>query len=183
MAETIQAPDGVTRRKALLEYLSKQTSPVNGTELAGIFHVSRQVIVQDIALLRAENRNILSTNKGYMIYKSKQYISGCSEVIMVNHTAEQTLDEMRAIVELGGSMLDVSVDHDLYGQIRLDLVINNIRDAEEFCHRLAHSKSKPLKALTDSYHYHTIQAPSAKAMELIKQELAALHILVLSDEN
>lgn len=161
-----------------MEYLSQQTAPVNGSELARIFGVSRQVIVQDIALLRAENRDILSTNKGYVIYKSDAPRMGCSTVITVNHTEEQTLDEMRAIVELGGAMLDVSVDHELYGQIRLDLVINNIRDAEEFCDKLTKSKSKPLKELTDGYHYHTIHAPSEKALELIKQELMAKKILI-----
>lgn len=177
MGET-KTSEGAVRRKALLEYLSKQTIPVNGTDLAGIFHVSRQVIVQDIALLRAENRNILSTNKGYMIFQSGGHTNGSSAVIMVNHTAEQTLDEMRAIVELGGRMLDVSVDHDLYGHIRLDLVINNIRDAEEFCSKMAESKSLPLKTLTDGYHFHTIQAPSEKALELIRQELLRLKILI-----
>lgn len=167
------------RRDAILEYLSRQTAPVNGSELARIFGVSRQVIVQDIALLRAERRDILSTNKGYVIYQSDKCTGGCSEVIMVNHTEERTLDEMRAIVELGGSMLDVSIDHDLYGLIRMDLVINNIRDAEEFCHKLAHCSSKPLNELTGGYHYHTIHAPSQKAMDLIKQELLNQKILIL----
>lgn len=166
------------RRDAILEYLSRQTTPVNGSELARIFGVSRQVIVQDIALLRAQHREILSTNKGYIIYQSDKNQTGCSEVITVNHTEQQTLDEMRAIVELGGSMLDVSVDHDLYGLIRLDLVINNMRDAEEFCNKLSLCSSKPLNELTGGYHYHTIHAPSQKAMELIKQELLTQKILI-----
>lgn len=167
------------RRDAILNYLTKQTTPVNGSELARIFGVSRQVIVQDIALLRAQHRDILSTNKGYIIYQTESHPMGCSEVILVNHTEKQTLDEMRAIVELGGSMLDVSVDHDLYGLIRLDLVIHNMRDAEEFCSRLSGCSSKPLNELTNGLHYHTIHAPSQKAMELIKQELSNLNILVL----
>ncbi|MBQ7933333.1 MAG: transcription repressor NadR [Lachnospiraceae bacterium] len=167
------------RRDAIVEYLAKQTMPVNGSELARIFGVSRQVIVQDIALLRAQRRDILSTNKGYLIYQTDPHPMGCSEVITVNHPEDRTLDEMRAIVELGGSMLDVSVDHDLYGLIRLDLVINNMRDAEEFCNRLSGSSSKPLNELTGGLHYHTIHAPSQKAMDLIKQELFNLKILIL----
>ncbi len=166
------------RRDAILEYLAKQTTPVNGSELARIFGVSRQVIVQDIALLRAQHRDILSTNKGYMIYQTEPHPVGCSEVLLVNHTEAQTLDEMRAIVELGGSMLDVSVDHDLYGLIRMDLVINNMRDAEEFCNRLSKCSSKPLNELTNGFHYHTIHAPSRKAMDLIKQELLHQKILI-----
>lgn len=170
--------DGNARREAIVEYLSSKTSPVNGTELARHFGVSRQIIVQDVALLRAENRNILSTNKGYVLFHPQEKRSGCTAVILVKHSAEQTLEEMRSIVDYGGSMLDVFIDHDLYGQIRVDLVINNLTDAEEFCEKMKHSSSKPLKALTEDCHYHTIQAPSEKALELIMKELRELNILL-----
>ena len=163
--------DGASRRAAIMEYLNHKTTPVSGTELAGLFGVSRQIIVQDIALLRAENRDILSTNKGYMLFQPQNKRNGCTAVIMVKHTEEQTLEEMRSIVDYGGSMLDVSIDHDLYGQIQVDLVINDMRDAEEFCKKMMHSASRPLKALTEDCHFHTIKAPSDKALALIKQEL------------
>lgn len=163
--------DGSTRRTAIVEYLGTRTTPVSGTELARHFGVSRQIIVQDVALLRAENRNILSTNKGYVLFHPQTQRNSHSAVIMVRHTAEQTLEEMRSIVDYGGSMLDVFVDHDLYGQIRVDLVINDIRDAEEFCEKMKNSTSKPLKALTEDCHYHTIKAPSEKALDLIIKEL------------
>lgn len=170
--------DGGKRRKAIVEYLAGKSTPVRGTELAKHFCVSRQIIVQDIALLRAENRDILSTNKGYLFYHPQEKRSGLSAVIMVKHNAEQTLEEMRSIVDFGGSMLDVSIDHDLYGQIRVDLVINDLQDAEEFCKRLAQSHSKPLKELTEGCHYHTIKAPSQKAMDLIMAELREKGILM-----
>lgn len=170
--------DGNARREAIVKYLSSKTSPVSGTELAKHFGVSRQIIVQDIALLRAENRNILSTNKGYVLFHPQEKRIGCTAVILVKHTMEQTMDEMRAIVDYGGSMLDVFVDHDLYGQIRVDLVINDIQDAEEFCDKMQHSSSKPLKVLTEDCHYHTIKAPSEKALELIMKDLKELGILL-----
>lgn len=170
--------DGATRRKAIVEYLDSKSSPISGTELAKHFGVSRQIIVQDIALLRAENRDILSTNKGYILFHPQEKRSGCTAAIMVKHTAEQTLEEMRSIVDYGGSILDLSVDHDLYGHIRVDLLINDMQDAIEFCEKMAQSKSKPLKALTDDCHYHTIKAPSEKALELIKQELREKGILM-----
>lgn len=163
--------DGAARRAAIMEYLNNKTTPVSGTEIAKQFGVSRQIIVQDVALLRAENRNILSTNKGYVLFHPQDKRNGCTAVIMVRHTAEQTIEEMQSIVDFGGSMLDVSVDHDLYGQIRCDLVINDIQDAEDFCNKLRQSTSRPLKELTEDYHYHTIKAPSEKALGLIKQEL------------
>lgn len=170
--------DGNARREAIVEYLNSKTTPVSGTELAKHFGVSRQIIVQDVALLRAENRNILSTNKGYVLFHSQDKRSGYTAVIMVRHTAEQTLEEMRSIVDFGGSMLDVFVDHDLYGQIRVDLVINDIGDAIDFCEKMKQSTCKPLKVLTEDCHYHTIKAPSEKALELIMQELKEKHILL-----
>lgn len=170
--------DGTARRVAIMEYLKTKSKPVSGTELARHFGVSRQIIVQDIALLRAENRDILSTNKGYMLFHPQDKRKGCTTVIMVRHTAEQTLEEMQSIVDYGGCMLNVSIDHDLYGQIQADLFISDMQDAEEFCRKMEHSKSKPLKELTGDYHYHTIQAPSEKALELIRQELHEKGILI-----
>lgn len=163
--------DGNTRRKEIIAYLSTKQEPVNGTELAHRFDVSRQVIVQDIALLRAENREILSTNKGYVLYQPINKRGDCTAVIMTQHSAEQTIEEMQTIVEYGGRMLDVFIDHDLYGQIRADLVINDLVDAQEFCRKMKSSTSKPLKELTGDCHYHTIAAPSEKVLQLIKEEL------------
>lgn len=170
--------DGLKRRLGIIELLSTRTQPVSGTELARQFGVSRQVIVQDIALLRAENRNILSTNKGYLLFHPQAKDPFYKEVICVKHDRQQILDEMLSIVEYGGHMLDVSIDHDLYGQIRSDLVIDSPEDAREFVRRVKESTSKPLCLLTDDYHYHTIAAPSEKILKLIKQELKEKGYLV-----
>ena len=169
--------NGNNRRVGLISFLERQSGPVSGSELAKQFGVSRQAIVQDVALLRAENRNILSTNKGYVLYHPQEKQKGHTAVITVNHTAEQTLDEMRAIVDYGGAMLDVFIDHDLYGQIRANLVINDVEDAQEFCDKLENSNSVFLKELTEGCHYHTITAPSKKILELIRKELREKGIL------
>lgn len=170
--------DGSARRTAIMDYLNEKSAPVSGTELARRFGVSRQVIVQDIALLRAENRDILSTNKGYMLFHPQERKNGCTAVIRVKHTAEQTMEEFQSILDYGGRVLNVSVEHDLYGQIEVDLVINDVKDAEDFCRKMAQSKSKLLKELTEDCHYHTIQAPSEKALELIKTELRSKGFLM-----
>ncbi len=163
--------EGTKRREKIVDFLSKHMTPVSGTELARQFGVSRQVIVQDIALLRAENRDIVSTNKGYLLYILQDKNNPVREVILVKHNSSQILDEMASIVELGGKMLDVSIDHDLYGQIRCDLVINNMEDAKDFVAKMKDCTSKPLNILTDDFHYHTIAAPSQKAMDFIKADL------------
>lgn len=54
--------EGEKRREQLIALLKQADIPVSGTDLAKRLGVSRQVIVQDIALLRAVNKNILSTN-------------------------------------------------------------------------------------------------------------------------
>ena len=169
--------NGNTRRVGIITFLERQSGPVSGSELAKQFGVSRQVIVQDVALLRAENRNILSTNKGYILSHPQEKHKGHTAVIAVKHTAEQTLDEMHSIVDYGGAMIDVFIDHDIYGQIRANLVINDEEDAIEFFNKLNNSKSQLLRELTEGCHYHTITAPSKNTLELIRKELQEKRIL------
>lgn len=94
--------DGDVRRENIVELLCKAKKPVSGTELARRFGVSRQVIVQDIALLRAVNKNILSTNKGYILYKPDDETKRVRRIMAVHHTDEQIQDELYTIVDLGG---------------------------------------------------------------------------------
>ena len=164
--------DNNKRGEEILSYLSLHSKPISGTDLANKFHVSRQVIVQDIALLRASNRNILSTNKGYILYQPEENENTFKSVIYVKHDANQVLEEFTTILEYGGKVLNVSIDHDLYGQIEADLLIQTMEDAKEFIFKMEHSTSKLLNILTDNCHYHTICAPSEKVMNLIKADLA-----------
>ena len=162
---------GEERRTQLLNLLKNQDSPLSGTVLANEFHVSRQVIVQDIALMRAENHHILSTNRGYLYRREECQPSQPKRVFFVRHTDEQVLTEFMAVIELGGKILDVVVEHEIYGQIRVDLLIENAHDAREFHEKMKKSKDSPLMVLTGDCHYHTITAPSEKLLDLIGQEL------------
>ena len=175
--------DEKLRREKILELLSSSRLPVSGTELARLFGVSRQVIVQDIALLRASSREILSTNKGYLLFRSVAEESAACMVVMVKHTSDQVFDEFAAIVELGGRVLDVSVDHDYYGQIQIDLLIQDLNDAKEFVQKMKNSSSQPLKCLTGDVHYHTIAAPSEKVLNIIRRELREKGFLVEEDNQ
>jgi len=162
---------GEERRNRILQMLKTQDTPLSGTILANEFHVSRQVIVQDIALMRAENHDILSTNRGYLHRREETDISLPKRVFFIRHTTEQVLDEFMTVIELGGKVLDVVVEHEIYGQIRVDLLIESAKDAREFYDKLLNSKDNPLKVLTDDCHYHTVAAPSEKLLDLIEQEL------------
>ena len=123
---------GEERRNQILQKLKNTDIPLSGTALAKAFHVSRQIIVQDIALMRAENYGILSTNKGYLLRSEKTENTQPKRVFYVKHTSSQVLDEFQTVIELGGKILDVAVEHEIYGQIRVDLLIESMSDAADF---------------------------------------------------
>ena len=163
--------DGDRRREEIIRILANSVSPVSGTELARRLQVSRQVIVQDVALLRAVNKNILSTNKGYLLFEPGRGAGECRKTVCVRHTTEQVLEEFYAIVDLGGKILDVVVEHELYGQIAVDLIIASRQDADEFYQKMQENRAKPLKELTEDVHYHTIIVKDKAAMERIEKAL------------
>lgn len=169
---------GEERRSKILQKLQETDTPLSGTALAKLFHVSRQIIVQDIALMRAENRGILSTNKGYLFHSEKNENAQPKRVFYVKHNANQVLEEFQTIIELGGKILDVAVEHELYGQIRVDLLIETAADAADFYEKLQSCRDNPLNVLTDYCHYHTVSAPSVKLLDLIENELRSKHILM-----
>ena len=162
---------GEMRRDGLLRMLQEQAQPMSGTALAKAFGVSRQVIVQDIALMRAENHRILSTNKGYLYRSEDMENTQPKRVFFVRHQNDGVMEEFMTVLELGGRILDVAVEHEIYGQIRADLLIETISDARNFMERLAACRDNPLMVLTNDCHYHTVAAPSEKLLDLIEAEL------------
>lgn len=157
------------RRKKIMEILTSKQTAISGTELSELLNVSRQVIVQDIALLRAVNKSILSTNKGYILYSNDSHKFRRS--FCVKHTDDQIQLELEIIVDNNGKVLDVVVEHDIYGQITVDLIITSRRDIKDFLQKLEENKTKPLKDLTNGLHYHTIEADSEEDLDLIEQQL------------
>lgn len=158
---------GAERREELLRALSGAGSPVSGTRLAERFSVSRQVIVQDMALLRAEGHDVISTTRGYILNTPAHV----TRILKVYHTNEEMADELNTIVDQGGVAEDVFVHHKLYGEFRANLHIASRRDVERFMAGIKSGKSTPLKDVTSGYHYHTISADSEGTLDLIEQEL------------
>ena len=97
---------GEERREEIIKILEFENKPVSGTDLAGRFEVSRQVIVQDIALLRAVNKNILATNKGYVLFKEKDQADKVQRIVCVCHKDEDILDEFECVLDFGAKILD-----------------------------------------------------------------------------
>ena len=158
---------GEERRKQLLNILSSSNNPVSGGTLAKELNVSRQIIVQDISLLRANGATIFSTNKGYLLQEDRKY----SRVFKVYHTDDQVEEELSTIVDAGGQIRDVFVYHKVYGVLKADLGIKSRRDIRDSMEEISTGKSSLLKNVTSGYHYHTIDAESEEILDAIQEEL------------
>ncbi len=167
--------NGAQRRQKILEMLMTADAPVSGSALAAEFGVSRQVIVQDMALLRTHGEQVIvSTYQGYLIPKAD---TGCSRVFKVRHKAEDTERELLEIVDLGGKVEDVFVYHRIYGVVKGELNIRSRKDVREFMARLADGSSTLLMEVTDAYHYHTVLAEDRETLDLIQTRLGELGFL------
>lgn len=161
---------GNERRNLILQRLSNSSAPLSGLALGQELGVSRQVIVQDIALLRTAGKHIESTNRGYVLSASADPI----RLIKVRHTEEQTVKELNTIVDLGGNVLDVMVNHRTYGRLEAPLGIKSRRDVKAFLANLEAGISSPLMNITDGYHFHHVSAESEEILDEIEQELDVL---------
>ena len=159
---------GNSRREEILRILKTSGEPVPGTELAAQLGVSRQVIVQDMALLRTGGTEIVSTHRGYVLNGDRQE----SRVFKVLHTEEQVEDELNLYVDFGGKVEDVFVYHKIHGVIRVPMNIRSRRDVQKYMEEISTGKSTQLMKLTSNYHYHTITADNEEILDQIQAELA-----------
>lgn len=160
--------NGEERRERLFNYIRGLTEPVSANTLAVKYGVSRQVIVQDIALLKAGGSDILSTNRGYIM----NYNAAFTRVIKVRHTDEEIEDELQTIVDLGGRITDVFVWHRAFGRVNAKLLIKSRRDIKQLLTDLSTGKSTPLKNITAGYHYHTVEADNIETLNEIEKALS-----------
>ena len=161
------------REKRIVEILESSETLVSGTYLAELFDVSRQVIEQDIAILKARNIDIISTNRGYRLLSK-----GIKKIIKVKHDDSEIRNELNAIVDLGASIEDVFVVHKTYGEIRVKLDIKSRRDVDLLVENINSKLSKPLKNLTNNYHYHTIIVENENIFKEVQDKLKSLGILI-----
>lgn len=155
------------RRKAIVNHLLAEHNAVSGTALSEQFHVSRQIIVQDIAILKGLGYEILSTHNGYVIQSAPLN----ERVFKFWHTTEDTEDELSTIVGLGGTVVDVFVWHKVYGKITAPLNIFSGLQVRQFIEGVRSGKSTELMHITGGYHYHTVRADSAEVLDRIEEAL------------
>ena len=162
------------RRKAIVNLLLSSKDPISGGELAKEFNISRQIIVQDITVLKGTGYDILSTSKGYVVRRSPL----AERVFKVKHTSGQTEDELNCIVDLGGTVVDVFVWHKVYGRIEAPLNIFSRHHVKQFMEGVRTGKSSELMSITGGYHYHTVRADSEDILDSIFKALQSKEYIV-----
>lgn len=160
--------NGKDRREKIISILKSSNAPVAGLTLAKELGVSRQVIVQDIALLRANATAIFSTNRGYVLQEKNV----CERVFKVQHTDEEVEEELSIIVDMGGFVKDVFVYHKVYGVLKAEMNIKSRMDIRKYMEDINSGKSSLLKNVTSGYHYHTISADSEEILDMIQEDLS-----------
>ena len=170
--------DGSLRREKIKERLFSHKNPISGSVLAEELGVSRQVIVQDIALLRAGGEGILSTAQGYVLMANIGQQKVSRIIACQHHNLLEMKNELHKIVDLGGTVIDVIVEHPLYGEIKANLILKNKNDVDYFVQKFSENKAEPLASLTNGIHLHTIEAENELILKQIELELDHMNVLL-----
>lgn len=168
--------DAKERRMLLMDKLKTTGEPVTGTALARELGVSRQIIVGDIAILRASGANIYATPQGYILPAGRT--NTIIATLACRHSWDKLFDELSIIIDNGGKVLDVVVEHPVYGEMRANLMLSSRRELSEFLHKLKESGAEQLSIVTGGVHLHTIEVPSAEVLQKIEQQLKEQEILM-----
>lgn len=151
---------GEERRNKIIATLKNATDPVTGAELAKQTNVSRQVIVQDISLLKVSDEPIMATNRGYLYTEETKEDALFKKKVVCKHTPKETLHELELIVDCGVTVKDVIVEHAYYGELTGTLMISSRFDAKEFVEKISQTEAFLLSELTEGIHIHTLTADS-----------------------
>ena len=169
-ANDAEQPDsGDNRRRQVLAWIHSHRSPTRGDELAKRFRVSRQCIVQDVAILRASGKEIIATPQGYRLPEASARTH--RRVIAATHKPEQTEEELQILVDHGVKVLDVIVEHPLYGELRGSLMIESRADLKDFLRQVRSTQAPLLLSLTNGVHLHTVEASRPEMISRATAEL------------
>ncbi|WP_044039603.1 transcription repressor NadR [Clostridium bornimense] len=157
--------NSIERRQNIKELLG--TNPIKGAELAQRFSVTRQVIVKDISILKAEGLEIISTSSGYILNNS----IGIRKVIAVNHDENQIKDELEIIIKYGGVVEDITIEHPLYGEVTGKIMIKTLHDIDMFMDKIDKLNVSVLSKASGGVHLHTIYTDNKESMDKIINEL------------
>ena len=167
------------RREKIISMLQMSEKPISASGLASEFSVTRQIIVADIALLRASGHPIRAEHKGYVLEKSENH--AILKRVVVKHGKNEVQDELYTIVDNGGKIINVIVQHSVYGKIVAELNLSSRYDIDRFIKHIQETDAKPLLLLTEGLHIHTVSVKDDESFQHILKQLDDLHILVEHD--
>ena len=156
------------RRKCILEYLRQAGQPLSATALAQKLSVSRQIIVGDVALLRAAGEGITATPRGYVLERPRE---GLTFTVACLHRSGDMEQELTLMVDQGCTVENVIVDHAVYGQLTGPLDLSSRYDVSEFIRKVKENSAQPLSALTGGIHLHTLRCPDEAAFRRVEAAL------------
>jgi hypothetical protein len=169
---------GEARRQLILQWLKESETPLTGAELAAKTNVSRQVIVQDISLLKARNEPIIATSQGYLYLKPAEPAKTYTRTVACFHTPERTKEELYLLVDCGVTVKDVKIEHPVYGDLTASIMVSNRLEVDQFIAKIEATKSSYLLQLTDGTHLHTLEADSPLKLDAACRALKQAGFLI-----
>lgn len=173
---------GEERRMYILELLQKEGKAITGTELAKRSNVSRQVIVNDMALLKAKDEPIVATSQGYLYFTTNSEITLYEREIASYHTTAQVTDELNTLVDAGVTVKNVTVVHPVYGYLTASIMVSSRYDVQQFMDKINETDSNLLMDLTEGAHLHVISADSEEKLDQAVQQLTLKGYILSSNE-
>ncbi|TCS84008.1 transcription repressor NadR [Tepidibacillus fermentans] len=173
---------GEERRQLILDWLKRSEGPLTGQQIAEKMNVSRQVIVQDISLLKARNEPIIATAQGYVYMNEKESDHPYRRIIACSHSPQQTQEELNIIVDHGVFVKDVIVEHPIYGELTASLMLKNRRDVQQFIDKMTETKAAYLSDLTGGIHLHTLEAETEEQLDEVCETLEKASLLLSKTE-
>ncbi len=174
---------GMERRALILQWLKASNEPLTGQMLAEKTNVSRQVIVQDISLLKAKDEPIIATAQGYVYINEQQSNYPFRRIIACKHKGDKTEDELKILVDHGVFVRNVSVEHPIYGELTASLMIKNRRDLGHFMKKMEETNSSYLSDLTDGVHLHLLEAETIEQLDDACEDLEKAGFLLSKVEE
>ena len=171
--------DANERRRMIVGELTHTTQPISAGVLASRCAVSRQIIVGDIALLRAGGMEITATPRGYILPREP---SGVMHTVVCSHTREEMGRELEILVDNGCMVLDVDIDHPIYGHLTAPLQLSSRYDVEQFVEKVNSKEARPLSDLTEGIHLHHLQCQDENAFRRAVEQLRASGMLYEEQE-
>lgn len=155
--------------------LRSSPEPITGSTFSDQLGVSRQAIVNDIAILRAAGEQITGSPRGYRMADDPP---GVRALIRCDHPPDRGREEFEILLDRGITVLDVGVEHSVLGEVRAPILIETRADIDRCSETITEAGEMPLSAITRGVHSHMVRAPNRDALDAAMRELRERGILI-----